>query len=460
VAYDEKMAIVPALAAAWSSPDEYTWEFALRSGVLFHPGGTVTPQDVVFSIERARSHPRSVLKNALVDVTSVQAASGGRVVLRTGQPDAYLLARLRDVFVVSRREVELRGDAAFASASCGTGPYRIASRERDTLVDLSRFDGYWRGAAEVPRLRFLARSYGGQDYRSRVPPTGRIVFRQLPTQRAFASARREAEMYRLPSLSVAYLGFDLQGATTPRVRLPDGGRKNPFLDPRVRTAIALALDTAAFRKEALADSSYPASQLVPRGVFGFEPELQVRGPDVPAARRLLGETPFAGGFEVELDVRTLIPSAGPVLVKQLAGIGIVVKVNALPEAEFFARLSAHDSSLYVLSFSCRSGDAQELLDRWLHSKDAASGLGEANQSYDVSPVPGLDQAIDAARRDIVPSRRLLALQAVMRRAMEARLALPLFQYEDVTFASREIEWHPRLDSYRLAFGARFREGVR
>jgi peptide/nickel transport system substrate-binding protein len=52
---DSNLAIVPQLALAWKPLNPTTWEFTLRPGVLFHDGTPVSPDDVIFSIERART---------------------------------------------------------------------------------------------------------------------------------------------------------------------------------------------------------------------------------------------------------------------------------------------------------------------------------------------------------------------------------------------------------------------
>lgn len=460
VSLDARMEIIPAVAESWTNPDERTWEFRIREGVPYHCGGTVSAGDVAFSLGRALSHPKSVLRTALLGVERIEAIPGGRVKLVTRRPDAYLLARLRDVAVVPRGPVEGQGAAAFEGRSCGTGPYRVAGRSPGLYVDLERFDGYWRGKPPVPSARFLARSFRDPDWRGLLPPRSRLCFSQMPASPQFAEALRFGQPQRSPGLSVVYLGFDLRPGSSPTVRLRGSARGNPFLDARVRRAVSLAVDRAAFRLEFAGDFGFPAAQLVPPGVFGFDPALPAPRRELEEARRLMSETPYADGFEVELDVRGLMARAGPPLARDLAAIGISARVNALDEGEFFARLASRRSSLYVLRFSCRSGDAQEVFDRWVRSKDRATGLGEANYSYDVCPVEGLDSAIDAARATIAVSERQAALQGVMRRALAADLAVPLFQYEELTFLSPGLVWPWRLDSFQLVADARLAPGTR
>jgi peptide/nickel transport system substrate-binding protein len=77
VAIDPGMRVVPALATSWTNPDNTTLELALRPGVRAHDGSTLTADDVLFSLERAGSHPRSLGKSALAAGETVGAARPG-----------------------------------------------------------------------------------------------------------------------------------------------------------------------------------------------------------------------------------------------------------------------------------------------------------------------------------------------------------------------------------------------
>src|SRR5215831_13263246 len=50
---DENQLVKPALALAWRTIDDTTWEFKLRPGVKFSNGDDFTANDVIYSIYRA-----------------------------------------------------------------------------------------------------------------------------------------------------------------------------------------------------------------------------------------------------------------------------------------------------------------------------------------------------------------------------------------------------------------------
>lgn len=290
VTFDTLMALKPALASSWSNPDEVTWDFEIRPGVTFHTGGVMTAEDVVFSLERARTHPRSAFRVALTNVARVTALDGRRVRLTTREPDAYLIARLRQVFVVSKAFVESRGEAALVSFSAGTGPYAVSAYRPGASLDLERHKAYWRGPAAIPRVRIVPRVYGDREVASYLTPSSRLLFTLRPDSPKTDEARRDFVAHESPSLAISYLAFDLLERETPGVRLAGGASGNPFRNADVREAIALALGT-----EKLRAAGFVSTQLVPQTVFGFDPTIPVPRPNLETARALLQRTPYRDG---------------------------------------------------------------------------------------------------------------------------------------------------------------------
>jgi len=153
---------------------------------------------------------------------------------------------------------------------------------------------------------------------------------------------------------------------------------------------------------------------------------------------------------VDLDLRQIHEAYGQPLAGALEAVGIRARPRIWPEAEFFERIGSEESPLALLRFSCWTGDAQSFFDKVLHSKRSQDGYGIFNYSYVENPLPGLDDAIDAARQELNPSRRLVRLRAVMGLALAAHIAVPVAQERQEFFTSRELAWRPRADTLVLA----------
>ena len=57
---DPNLQVTPSLAESWQNLDPTTWRIKLRSGVTFQDGTPLTPEDVVFSLSRAKDIPTAL----------------------------------------------------------------------------------------------------------------------------------------------------------------------------------------------------------------------------------------------------------------------------------------------------------------------------------------------------------------------------------------------------------------
>ena len=115
--FDGKM--VPALATSWTlTRDPLVWEFKLRPGVTFHDGSPLSAEDVLFSLERARSTASDV-KSLLSSVASVSKADDQTIRIRTIGPDPLLPNNLTDVFIMSRAWTQANDTARIHAPASG-----------------------------------------------------------------------------------------------------------------------------------------------------------------------------------------------------------------------------------------------------------------------------------------------------------------------------------------------------
>ena len=129
VTSDEKGELIPGLAQSWTQPDEKTWRFNLRPGVVWHDGKPFTADDVIFTFERAANVPGSPSSYAsAVKGRTVRKVDDLTIDIVTAMPDPLILNNLSRVMIVSRaRGKGARTRSITASAETrGVSPATLA----------------------------------------------------------------------------------------------------------------------------------------------------------------------------------------------------------------------------------------------------------------------------------------------------------------------------------------------
>ena len=423
---DANMRAEPALAVSWDTPGPTTWRFRLRHAVRFQDGRPLAAADVVWSLDRARHHPRSAVAHYLADVVSVGAPAADVVEIRTQASTSLLLTRLAFVGIVPR------GSPDEIRAPVGTGPYRLDPAGLPEEATLRRSGVYWgrRPPEPIVRLRVV-----------REPARTRAMLVAGELDLALSLAPEEADRMR----SEACCRVVAQPAVVVEALLVRVDRP-PFSDLRVRRALHLALDRRALVDRELRGWGEPASQLASPGTVGFAPGLRAPARDVSEARRLLTEAGHPHGLSLTLEYRE--DRTCDEIRRQLAEAGIALTLQPRPWGEVLGRLRSGEVQLYYGAYVADTGDAGDILDSAVHTADAAAGLGVDNHSGYSSPE--VDRLLSEARTAPTPVDRRQALQRAMERVMADLPMVPLVVPYDLYAARRGIAWTPRLDGRILA----------
>ncbi|HXF97532.1 MAG TPA: ABC transporter substrate-binding protein [Gaiellaceae bacterium] len=444
-----KTTLRPLLATRWSvSKNGRTYTFTIRRGVKFHDGATLDAAAVKLGLERIKAvnqGPATLMTN----VASIAAPSSSTLVIRLKQPDVYFLGKLPKLPIVSPRAIREHRAAGdpwatkwFATNEAGTGPYVLDSWQRNSSINLKKFDGYWRpfqrgtptrvslrlDADVQTALQLLAR--GEIDMMGAVGPDDSVAASKLPG----------VKLVKQPAFLVQTIPLNVL--------------KGPLKDLRVRKAIALAFNYEGM-KQFYKGLAKRANGPLPSD---FSPLLAKQAPvkqNLAEAKRLLRAAGYGDGFEVTyLGLKGLSYEefAGTLLQSSLGKVGIRVKQTLVPWPQMVEIMSKPGSSLDMsfLNMSALTNDPTQMLSIAYASSSLAS-KGGYNWSYYSNP------KLDAEIRRLSTIRNATARDRAVARLNKkiANLHLALYIAQPILAQPVRKEWKVTYDNLDYNYVVRF-----
>jgi len=307
-------AVVPLLAKSWEiSEDGMTYTFTLQDGVSFHDGTAMTAEDVKFSLDRARAEDSTNAQKSLFStIADVKATDPQTVVVTLSEPNGSLLFNLAwgDAVIVAPESVE-----TLKTAPVGTGPYRFNEWVQGDRVELVRNPNYW---GEIPELT-------GATIKFISDPTAAFAAMMAEDIDAFDNFPAPENMVQFeadPRFQV------IIGSTEGETILSTNNAQAPFDNPKVREALAHAIDRNAIIDGAMFGYGTPiGTHFAPHNPAYVDLTAQSDF-DPEKARALLAEAGLSDGFETTLH---LPPPAyarrgGEIVAAQLAQVGIKAEI--------------------------------------------------------------------------------------------------------------------------------------
>ncbi|MBI4536450.1 MAG: peptide ABC transporter substrate-binding protein [candidate division NC10 bacterium] len=343
--------------------------FQLRKGVRFHDGQEFDSRDVRFTYETIMD-PRN-LSPRVPDFEPIKSVeTPGRHTVRVTYKRLFqpgfeswgmgMLPEHRLNPEALRAEARALGrdpdrftarDSNFSRHPIGTGPFRFVEWRTDQYIRLARYDGHWDGP---PNFReFLYRIIPD-------PLTTELTFYAGTTDEYAAQPHQVERLRDDPrfmqfsglALGYTYIGYNM--------------RRAPFQDERVRTALAMAINTQEIISYVLYGQAEPITGPFPKQTDFYDPTVRPLPHDPAGALRLLEEAGYRKNGEgwLEKDGKplafTLITNSGNEIRKAVMAIaqnawrrlGIKVETLALEWAVFInERVNKADFDALVLGWS-------------------------------------------------------------------------------------------------------------
>ncbi len=132
--------VIPRLAEEVTSDDTATiWTFKIRKGVKYHNGATITPEDVVATVERHSDENSKSGALGVVKGIKEMKVDGGNVVMTLNAPNADFPYLMADYHLI----VQPNGGKDDPTSGIGTGAYKIVVNEPGVRHVFEKFDEYW-----------------------------------------------------------------------------------------------------------------------------------------------------------------------------------------------------------------------------------------------------------------------------------------------------------------------------
>ena len=366
---DKKFMPTPALAADFVCADSQC-VVRIREGAVFSDGSPVTPEDVIYSLQKARESER--LGGGLGNMAAVFPGEGNSVVITLAEPDIYFI-NLLDIPVI-KSEIDEQTDNDRFVPPTGSGRYRFTNKD---------------GAL---KLRVNSKYNGGKK-----PGIKVIELIDTPDDQSL--------MYRVTTDALSAYYTDLSDGELPRINgslsyvnlnslvfIGVNSTRAPLDSSYVRRALSLGIGRAEIAEDAYFDSAAPA-------LSPFNPCWKLLDykfpssdqPDADAAMEDLSAEGFADptpdgflqrdGEALELTMlvnaeNSLRKTAAGKIQKALGGAGIKIILEEIKFSEYNERIAMGDFDLYLGEVMISNNmDITPLLDP---SSPAAKGVSGEN----------------------------------------------------------------------------------
>ncbi|MBB5778899.1 ABC transporter substrate-binding protein [Nonomuraea jabiensis] len=403
--------IQPMLAEKWDTPDPKTYVFHLRDGVTFSNGREMTADDVVGSLKRLLAS-KSVWRGQLGPVKSVTKDGDRAVKVTLNEPYTPFLAALANIpaAVLPMKEIDDKSVDP-AKTLLGTGPYVVENHRQDVSWTFKRNDKYWakgKPAAEAVNVTIApeeaARIAALQNGSAALATLGNV------DSATMLAGAKNVQVVTQATTDFYYLMLNTQAPSS------------KFADPRVRQAVAIALDPKQIADVALGGKGRPTA-ITPAGLPGAcDPAaLPSSSKSVDEAKKLLAD---AGAqnltFTLSIFSTEPAPAVAQVIQQNLQQAGITVKIEQLDEASWSGKVYGKAPAEFDAALSWFAGYADPgMVTKWWNPETAGFNVGF------MKPDKELNTLIDAAGKEPAGAARDKALAAVCAKADTDAQMIPL-----------------------------------
>ncbi len=304
----------------------------------------------------------------------------------------------------------------------GTGPFTFQSWDRGNgEVRIVRNENYWGEKALLDDIIF--RTIPDGNTRRQELQAGAIDAYDFAAPADYQTLQDEGfQVLVRDPFNILYLGINNGG-------LPDSGANPALRDPRVRQAIAHAIDRDTIVNSLLPEGAEVATQFMPPTVNGWAEDVTTYPYDPDRARQLLREAGAEGTtlrFFYPTDVtRPYLPDPAAmfqVINQNLTDAGFTIEATALPwNPDYLNVVQAGGADIHLLGWTGDYNDAYNFIGTFFAAK--ADGLAKAE--FGAFDAPEIFQALARGDAEPDPAARTAIYQEANRLIMDYLPAVPI-----------------------------------
>ena len=374
------------------------WHFTIWDNVKSHDGTTITADDVVFSLNRAKAGTAiGALFKPVKTITKIDART---VSITTEGPYPGLNSALTHAAtsIVPKSYAEKAEKSKDWSKPVGSGRYKFMSRVIGDSIKFERFDGYFNKDEIAKNKTLTIKVIPEGTNRTIAIETGAADLNAefVPTDYNRVMKNPKLKLWEQPSALVWHLGMD---------------NTHPwFKNKLVRQAVAFAVDREAAMKvghdgkgKVLFNSSTFAH--APTVLGAIQNPLNKYSFDVEKAQALMKEA-NCPGFSTQLVVfRDEAERMATVVQAYLSAININVEIVRIENSVFPSYIASHKAPMFITSWGSYWDPDMFLARRF--SKD---GIGGVNRVWYNNPK--LDEMIIEGRTTFDEAKRIAVYKKI------------------------------------------------
>ena len=349
---DNEGNIVPELAQEITKVSPKETLIKIKNDIKFSNGETLTIDDVLFSLERAKASPK--MSQDLYMIESFEKVDDRTLKINTLYDAGNLLHKLASggVAIVNKKAFE-----EDENNIVGTGMFKLKEWVAGEKLVLERNEFFKDSKSNIDTL--VVKFVPEANSRMIMLETGEIDLARdlLPLDFQKLSEDTKFTTVEVETPSNMFLGFDL--------------RNELLADKRVRQAIAYAINNEDLVKTVFNGSASVATSPVPKITTGHNENSNNYPQNIEKAKQLLAEAGYPNGFNIELFVSEDNQRIDMAVIIQdnLKKIGINAEIKTFQWAAYVSTIENPNiiKPLFIMSWNISNDDPDEVLYPLYHS---------------------------------------------------------------------------------------------